>query len=60
VIAVGRLDRISAEARKLKFGRAVLTILFTPLYVVGWVAGKVWLVIAYAYASIKVGWKEAV
>lgn len=53
-----RLDRISAEARQLQFGRALLTIIFTPFYLLGWFAGKTWAAIAYLLASLKVGWRE--
>lgn len=54
-----RLDRISEEARKLKFGRAFLTVALAPLYAIGWTAGKCWQCIAYTIAAIKVGWVEA-
>lgn len=53
-----RLDRISAEARQLQFGRALLTIIFTPFYLLGWLAGKGWAAFSYLWASLKVGWRE--
>lgn len=53
-----RLDRISAEARQLQFGRALLTIVFTPFWLLGWIAGKTWAALTYVFASVKVGWKE--
>jgi hypothetical protein len=56
--APNRLDRISAEARQLQFGRAILTIVFTPLFLVGWLLGKSWRAVTYALAALKVGWHE--
>lgn len=57
-IQTKRLDRISLEARQLQFGRALLTIVFMPFYLLGWLAGKSWAAIAYLVASLKVGWRE--
>lgn len=57
-VASKRIDRISAEARKLQFGRAVLTIIFMPFFLIGWFAGKTWAAITYVVASLKVGWQE--
>lgn len=58
MIVSKRIDRIGAEAKKLQFGRAFLTIVFTPFYLIGWLAGKSWAAIAYLLASLKVGWRE--
>ena len=57
-VADKRLDRISAEAHQLQFGRALLTIIFMPFFLIGWLAGKGWAAIAYLVASLKVGWRE--
>lgn len=53
------LDRISAEARQVNWARVVLTILAFPLYVLGWLAGKGFLAIAWAGLAVKAGWQDA-
>ena len=61
------VDKISAEARQIHFARTVLTMITAVLYSGGWVLGKIvngvrglWMVfVAWPYAAVKVGWKEA-
>ena len=57
------LERISAEAREVHFGRTLLLLLAGLLYGVGWVAAKVfillWRAVAWMGVAIKVGWTEA-
>ena len=57
------LDRISAEARDVQFGRTVLLALAGLLYGVGWLAAKtftlLWRAVAWMGVAIKVGWTEA-
>jgi len=56
------VDRISAEARSIHFGRSLLVVLASLLFAVGWVVAKVfavgWLVAAWTFAAVKVGWQE--
>jgi hypothetical protein len=56
------VERITAEARQIELGRAVLTLLAGLFYVVGWLAAKlvnvVWFAFAWSWTAIKVGWKE--
>lgn len=58
-----RLDRITAEARQMRFGRVLLTILAGLLYGVGWIAAKgfggLWLALAWSAVAVRVGWQEA-
>ena len=55
--------RISAEARQIEFRRAFLTALASILYAIGWTARKVfvvaWLVLAWSWTAVKLGWLEA-
>lgn len=53
------VDRISAEAREVRFGRAVLTAIAAVFYVVGWLAAAVWLAVVWCATAVKVGWQEA-
>lgn len=57
------LDRITAEARQVHFGRTVLTLLAAVLFGIGWtvakVFGVVWLTLAWTATAVKVGWVEA-
>ena len=57
------VDRITAEARAIAPGRALLTLLAGLLYGIGWVAAKtlavVWLATAWSFAAVKVGWIDA-
>jgi hypothetical protein len=57
------LERISAEAREVRFGRTVLLLLAGLLYGVGWLAAKVfvllWRAVAWVGVAIKLGWTEA-
>ncbi len=53
-----RIDRISEEAHKLQFGRAVLTILFMPVFLIGWLIGKAWRAVTFVIAALKVGFLD--
>lgn len=57
------LERISAEAREVQFGRTVLLALAGLLYGASWLAAKaftlLWRAVAWMGVAIKVGWTEA-
>jgi len=57
------VDRITAEAREARPGRALLTLIAGALYGLGWLAAKtvavVWLALAWSYAAVTVGWSDA-
>lgn len=57
------VDRITAEARDVDLGRALLTVVAAVLFAVGWLAGKVVggliAAVAWSLAAVKVGWVEA-
>lgn len=57
------LDRISAEAREVHFGRLMLTIVAGILFGIGWLAAKsvalVWRAVAWVAVAVKIGWMEA-
>lgn len=57
------LDRISAEAQEVHIGRMLLTLIGAILYALGWTAGTMltvlWLVIAWSFMAVKLGWQDA-
>lgn len=59
----GTVDRITAEAREVRIGFTILTILAAFFFAIGWTAAKVlggiWLALAWSATAIKVGWQEA-
>ncbi|MBO0813548.1 MAG: hypothetical protein J2P30_00105 [Actinobacteria bacterium] len=56
------IDEIGAEARQIRAGRALLTVLAAVLFGIGWLAAKTvtgsWLAVTWSVAAVKVGWRE--
>lgn len=56
--------RISAEAREVRFGPAVLTLVASLLFGLGWLAAKVctvvWTALTWSFAAVRIGWQEGV
>ena len=56
------LERISAEARELRFARTVLTLLGGLLFGLGWIVARAcraaWATLAWSAAAVRVGWRE--
>ncbi len=53
------VEEISASARQADPMRVVLTLLALIPFIAGWVAGKVWLALAWTYAAVVAGWRQA-
>lgn len=57
------VDRITARAREVHFGRSVLTLIAAVLFGLGWLVAKVftvlWLALTWSWAAIALGWREA-
>jgi hypothetical protein len=57
------VDRISSQAREVRFGRTVLTLIAAVLYGIGWVAAMaftvLWLALSWSATAVRVGWQEA-
>jgi hypothetical protein len=51
-------DRIAAEAYQIHFWRTVVTIFAGVFFAVGWSVAKVWLLVAFAAAAVKVGFQQ--
>lgn len=58
-----RLDRITAEARQVQFGRVLLTVIAGVLFGIGWIVAKtfavLWLALTWSATAVKLGWQEA-
>lgn len=53
------VERIDTEARKLDPVKVLLTVIATIPFVLGWLVGKAWLVLAWLLTAARVGWQEA-
>lgn len=56
------VERITAEAREIRIGQTLLTLLAGLFYVIGWTVAKVvnvvWFAAAWSFTAVKVGWNE--
>lgn len=53
------IARITDVARQVRVGAFLLASLLAPLYVLGWLAGRAVLALAYVGAAVRVGWNDA-
>jgi hypothetical protein len=53
------VEQITADAKKIDAGRAVLSLLALIPFIIGWIAGKTVLAVAWAGLAVKAGWLEA-
>lgn len=53
------VERIEQRARQARPGKALLTLLVTVPFAVGWAARKVWLGAAFMWLAVGTGWREA-
>lgn len=53
------VDRITTQAKQVRFGHTILTIIAAVFFSLGWVAAKAWLAIVWCVVAVKVGWREA-
>jgi len=51
------LDEITAQARQVRFGRLLLTLIAAVFFGLGWVAGRFFLGVAWCAVAVKVGWQ---
>lgn len=56
------LERITAQARQVRFWRTVLTVIAGVLFAAGWLAAKAfalaWLVLVWSVTAVRLGWAE--
>lgn len=57
------LDEITEQAREVRFGRSVLTVIAAVLFGLGWLVAKAfgvtWLALAWSAVAVREGWREA-
>lgn len=62
IISESVLERINSEAKEVRIGRAVLTFIAALLFGLGWLTARlfaiIWLVCAWSFTAVKVGWRE--
>lgn len=52
------VDEITAQAREVSIGRALLTVVASVLFAIGWVAARFFFCLAWCGVAVKVGWRE--
>lgn len=52
------IDRINVEARAVKVGRLILTVLAGFFYVIGWTAALAVRVFVWVCVAVKMGWTD--
>lgn len=52
-------ERVATRAQSVNVVKLLLSVLALPFYVLGIVAGVLWLVIQFAYAGVVVGFSDA-
>jgi uncharacterized membrane protein YciS (DUF1049 family) len=52
-----QLDDITAQARQVRFGRVLLTVLAAVFFAIGWAIGRVFLALVWCGVAVKVGWQ---
>lgn len=53
------VEEISAQARQVRPGVAVLTVIAAVFFGAGWLAGMAVLAVAWAAIAVREGWREA-
>jgi hypothetical protein len=53
------VDAIGEEAHRIRWGRILLTLIVGLFWLIGWLAGKAAVGLAFCWAATKIGWKEA-
>jgi uncharacterized membrane protein YciS (DUF1049 family) len=52
-----QLDDITAQARQVRFGRLLLTVLAAVFFAIGWTFGRVFYGLAWCGVAVKVGFQ---
>jgi hypothetical protein len=59
VLTRAPVDLITEQARRVRVGRVLLTLLAGVFYLAGWAAGKAAMAVVWCAVAVKVGWQEA-
>ena len=52
-----QLDEITAQARQVRFGQVLLTVLAAVFFGLGWAVGRFFLALAWCAVAVKLGWQ---
>lgn len=52
------LDDITTQARQVRLGRLLLTVLAGFFYAAGWIVGRLFLGLIWCAVAIRAGWRE--
>lgn len=53
------VDRVSAQAKDVHVGRALLACIAAVFFAVGWLLGKVVVAVGWLFAAVRLGWMDA-
>lgn len=53
------VDDITAEARSVRFGATLLTLLGFLLFALGWIVSSAWLAVCWCAVAVRAGWRQA-
>jgi hypothetical protein len=51
------LDQITRQARDVRFGRVLLTVLAAVFFGIGWAVGRFFYALAWCAVAVRVGWQ---
>jgi len=52
-----QVDQIARQARDVRFGRVLLTVLAAFFFSIGWATGRFFLGVAWCAVAVRVGWQ---
>ncbi|MFF5445484.1 hypothetical protein [Streptomyces sp. NPDC012888] len=56
------VTRVSLEAREIRFGPTIATLLAAALFSIGWVAAKacavLWAGLTWSFVAVRLGWQQ--
>jgi hypothetical protein len=52
------LDEITRQARQVRFGRVLLTVLAAVFFGIGWLVARLFLAVAWCAVAVRTGWQE--
>lgn len=53
------VEEITAQARQVRFGRTVLSLIGFVFFALGWVLSTAWLALCWCAVAVRTGWREA-
>lgn len=53
------VDEITSQARQVRFGRTVLSLIAFVFFAVGWMFSTCWLSLCWCGCAVRSGWRDA-